>query len=67
VQPSVAGNYRIGAPETIRTSDLNIRSVALYPTELRAREINLLYPRSCVNSFESNRASLKSDESAAAI
>ena len=28
-----------GAPETIRTSDLNIRSVALYPTELRARRL----------------------------
>ena len=40
-----------GAPETIRTSGLNIRSVALYPTELRAHKKNLPYRSSGVNLF----------------
>lgn len=38
-----------GAPETIRTFDLNIRSVALYPTELRARGSNLAHSKGHVN------------------
>jgi len=29
----IFGNVISGAPETIRTFDLNIRSIALYPTE----------------------------------
>lgn len=44
-----AGND--GAPETIRTSDLNIRSVALYPTELRAHTKTVTEPCRRVNVF----------------
>jgi hypothetical protein len=30
------GNWEYGAPETIRTSDLQLRRLLLYPAELRA-------------------------------
>gem|GEM_PF-6151930 len=37
-----------GAPDTIRTYDLNIRSVALYPTELRAHSVKITpWPNCC--------------------
>jgi hypothetical protein len=36
-QGSGCGKYRSGAPGTIRTSDPQIRSLMLYPAELRAR------------------------------
>ncbi len=34
--------YLSGAPGRIRTSDTLVRSQVLYPTELRARDLNLL-------------------------
>ena len=33
----IAGSAKNGAPERIRTSDPQIRSLVLYPAELRAR------------------------------
>ncbi len=41
IQVHRVGEFFIGAPGRIRTSDLRIRSPALYPAELRARIKNI--------------------------
>jgi hypothetical protein len=39
--PESWSNRRDGAPEKIRTSDLQLRRLPLYPAELRARSSSL--------------------------
>ena len=46
--PQVRGLSENGAPGWSRTSGLKIRSLVLYPTELRARERPVLIGRVCL-------------------